>query len=75
VAIIPIVSLHAVVLSAVYDISSVVYDQVMSVGAVFVSVPVVVVMMVPVIDSDLDLLSFGFDHKEGWCSNGSSQEQ
>lgn len=75
VAIIPIVPLHAVVLPCVYDITPVVYHQVMSVGAVFVSVPVVVVMMVPVVDSDLDLLSFGLDNNEAWCSNRSSQEQ
>jgi hypothetical protein len=75
VAIIPIVPLHPVVLLAVYDITPVVYHQVVSVGAVFASVPVVIIMMVPVVDSDLDLLSLGFYHNEGWCGNGSSQEQ
>ena len=73
-AITPVVVLHAVVLSAVYDIGSVVYHQVMSVDAVFVSVPVVVVMVMPIVDSNLDLLSFGFDDKHGRCNYGSSQE-
>ena len=73
--IIPIMPLHGVVLLAVYDVTSVVYNEVVSVGAVLMSVPVVVVMMVPVVDSYLDLLSFGFDHNESWCSNGSSEEQ
>jgi hypothetical protein len=47
----------------------------MPVGAVLLSIPVVVVIMVPVVDSDLDLLSFGLDHNEGWYNNGSSQEK
>jgi len=75
VAIIPIVPLHAVVLPGIDDITPVVYHQVMPVGVIFVSVPVVVVMMVSVVDSDLDILSFGLDYNEGWCSNGSSQKQ
>ena len=68
-AIIPIVPLHIVVLSAVDDITPVVYYQVVSVGAVFATVPVVVVMMVVVVDLDSNLLSFCF-YKDGWCSNG-----
>jgi hypothetical protein len=75
VTVIPIIPLHVVVLPAVDDISSVVHHQVMSVGAIFVSVPVVIIMVVPVIDSDLDLLSFGFDHNEGWCRDYSGEEQ
>ena len=74
-AVIPVAPLYAVVLPFVNDITPVMYHQVMSVGAIFVSVPVVVVMMVPVVNSDLDFLSFGLDHNEGWCSNGGSQEQ
>jgi hypothetical protein len=75
VAIIPIVPLYAVMLPRIDDITPVVYHQVMPVGVVFVSVPVVVVMMVPVVDSDLDVLSFGLDYNDGLCSNHSSQEQ
>jgi hypothetical protein len=75
VTIIPIIPLHVVVLPAVDDISSVVHHQVVSVGAIFVSIPVVIIMVVPVINSDLDLLSFGFDHNEGWCRDYSGEEQ
>ena len=74
VTIIPIVVLYAVVLSAVYDIGPVVYDQVMSVGAVFVSVPVVIIMVVPIVDSYLNLLSFGFEDRYGRRTHGRSQE-
>ena len=76
-AIIPIVPLHFVVLSAVDDISSVLCHQVVPVGAIFASVPIVVVMMVAVVDSDSNLLSFCF-YKDGRCSDGgnsSSQAQ
>jgi len=74
VAITPIMVLNAVVLSAVDDIRSVVYHQVMSVDVVFVSVPVMVVMVMPIVDSNLDLLSSGFDDKHGGCNYGSSEE-
>jgi hypothetical protein len=74
VAITPVVVLHAVVLSVVHDVRSVMYHQVMPVDVVFVSVPVVVVMMMPIVDANLDLLSLGFDYKHGRCNDGSSQE-
>ena len=64
--ILPIVSLHAVVLFAVYDITAVMFHQVVPIDAVFVSVPVVIIMVVPVIDSDLDLLRLAFNRNEGW---------
>jgi hypothetical protein len=40
------------------------FCQVTPVGAVFVVVPVMVIAVVPIVDSDLDagLLSFGFGH-------------
>jgi hypothetical protein len=62
VAIIPIVPLHTVVLPAVPDVAPVVYHQIVSVGAVFASVPVMIVIMVPVVDSNLDHLRFGLDY-------------
>jgi hypothetical protein len=48
----------------------------MPVGAVFAVVPVMVIAVVPIVDSDLDaaLLSLGFGHNQGWCNNGSGQE-
>ncbi len=73
VAPIPVVPLHSVVLPVVLTITPVLFHQIMSVGAIFVSVPVVIVMMVSVVDSHLDFLSFGFNHNEDWCNNGSQE--
>jgi hypothetical protein len=69
--------LHAVVLSDVLTITPALFHEVTPVGSVFAVVPVVVVTVVPIIDSDLDagLLSFGFNHNQGWCNDGSRQEE
>jgi hypothetical protein len=76
VAPIPIVFLHFVVLSVVRTIASVLCYQVAPVSVVFAVVPVVVIAVVPIVDSDLNasLLSFGFGHNHGWCNNGSGQD-
>ena len=73
---IPVVPLHPVVLPLVYTISPVLFSQVTPVGAVFVVVPVMVITVVPIVDSDLDaaVLRSGVGHDCGWRSNGSSQE-
>jgi hypothetical protein len=61
---IPVVPLHVMVLPVVFTIIPVFYDQVMPVGVILAIVPVVIIMVAVVIDSDLDvgLLSFGFSH-------------
>lgn len=64
--ILPVVSLHTVVLPAVRDIASAMFRHAVPVDVVFVSIPVVIIPPVPVIDSDLDLLSLAFDRNEGW---------
>jgi hypothetical protein len=76
VAPIPIVSLHFVVLPVVRTIASVLFYQVTPVSVVFAVVPVMVIAVVPIVDSDLNaaLLSFGFGHNYGWCNNGSGQD-
>jgi hypothetical protein len=76
VAPIPVVSLPSVVLPVVLPIAPVLCDQVSPVGAVFAVVPVVVITVVPIVDSDLNaaVLRSGVGHDCGWCSNGSSQE-
>ena len=69
---IPVVPLHVMVLPVVFTIIPVFYDQVMPVGVVLAIVPVVIIMVAVVIDSDLEAapLSFGFTHDQGWCNNG-----
>ena len=76
VAPIPVVLLHSIVLPVVLTITPVLFCQVTPVGAVFVVVPVVVITMVPIVDSHLDaaFLRSGVGHDCGWRSNGSSQE-
>jgi len=76
VAPIPVVSLRFVVLPVVRAITPVLCCQVTPIRAVFVVVPVMVITVFPIVDSDLGsvLLSFGFGHNYGWCNNGSSQE-
>jgi len=76
VAPIPIVPLHSVVLPVVLTIGPVFCRQVTPVGAVLVVVPVVVITVVPIIDSHLDaaFLRSRMSQDCGWCSNGSSQE-
>jgi hypothetical protein len=61
---IPVVPLHVMVLPVVFPIIPAFYDQVMPVGVVLAIVPVVIIMLAVVIDSDLDagLLGFGFSH-------------
>ena len=73
---IPVVPLRSVVLPVVLTIPPVLCRQVAPVGAVLVVVPVVVIAVVPIIDSHLDaaFLRSGMGHDCGWCSNGSSQE-
>jgi uncharacterized YccA/Bax inhibitor family protein len=76
VAPIPVVSLRSVVLPVVLTIPPVLCRQVTPVGAVFAVVPLVVITMVPIIDSDLDaaFLRSGVGHNSGWRSNSGSQE-
>jgi len=64
VAPIPVVPLHVMVLPVVFPIIPVFCDQVMPVGTVLPNVPIVIVMVAVVIDSELDAgpLSFGFSH-------------
>jgi hypothetical protein len=54
VAPIPVVPLDSVVLPVVLAITPVLCCQVTPVGAVFVVVPVMVITVVPIVDSDLD---------------------
>jgi hypothetical protein len=76
VAPIPVVPLHVMVLPVVFPIIPVFYDQVMPVGVVLAIVPVVIIMVAVVIDSNLDvgLLGSGFGHDQGWCNNCGGQE-
>lgn len=53
VAPIPVVSLHSAVLSPVLAIAPMLFSQILPVSMVFAVVPVVVVTVVPIINSDL----------------------
>ena len=70
---IPIVPLRSVMLPVVLNISPVPFYQVTPVRAVFVVIPVMVITVVPIVDSHLHLRS-GAGHDCGWRSNGRSQE-
>jgi hypothetical protein len=72
VAPIPVVPLHSVVLPVVLTIPPVLRRQITPVGAVLVVLPVVIITVVPIIDSHLDaaFLRPGASHDCGWCSNG-----
>ena len=76
VAPIPVVPLRSVVLLVILTIAPVLSREVTPVGAVFVVVPVMVITVVPIVDSDLDaaVLRSWVGPDCGWCSNGSSQE-
>jgi hypothetical protein len=74
VAPIPIVLLHFVVLPVVLTITPVLFCQVAPVGAVLAVVPIMVVAVVPIVDSDVDLLTVRLGHNQCWHSNGSSEQ-
>jgi hypothetical protein len=69
-------ALPSVVLPVVRAITPVLFYEVTSVGTVFAVVPVMVIAVVSIVDSHLDagLLSFGFNHHQSRCNDGSSQE-
>jgi hypothetical protein len=61
----------------VLTIRPVLFRQITPVGAVFVVIPVVVIMMVTVVDAYLNsgFLRPGAGHDGGWRSNGRSQKK
>jgi len=62
----PVVALHAAVLRVVLTIGPVLCHEVAPVGAVFAVIPIMVVAIVPVIDSDLDTVLWrGVRHHDG----------
>jgi len=64
----PIVALHATVLPLVLAIAAVLFDEVTPVGAVFAVIPIMVVAIIPVINSDLDtaVLGLGVCQDDSW---------
>jgi hypothetical protein len=73
---IPVGPLHSVVLPVVRTITPVLFCEVTPVGVLFVVVPVMVIAVVSIVDSNLDagLLSVRFSDKQNRCNNGTSQE-
>jgi len=74
---IPVVPLRSVVLPVVLNIGPVSFCQVTPVGAIFVVVPVMVITVIPIVDSHLNggFLRPGAGDDCSWRSNGRSQEQ
>jgi hypothetical protein len=75
VAPIPVVPPHAVVLSVVLTITPVLCCQVTPVGVVFVVVPVMVITVVPIVDSDADLLRCGVGSNRQRSNKRGGQEK
>jgi hypothetical protein len=73
----PVMPPHSVVLPAIVLIGPVPNHEVTSIGVVFAVVPVVVVTVVPIVDSDLHVrfLRLGAGHDQNWRGKGSSQEE
>ena len=76
VAPVPIMPLHSAVLPVVLTIAPVLIVEVTLVGAVFAVVPVMVVTVVPIADTDVHVrfLSLGTGHNYSWRGKSSSQE-
>lgn len=72
---VPIVALHAAVLSLISAIAAVLCREITPVGTVFAVIPIVVVAIVPVINSDMDtgVLRFGVGHHDGWYGESSDK--
>jgi hypothetical protein len=68
--------MHPEVLPLVHNIRPVLFYQITPIGPVFAVVPVMIIAVVPIVDSDLyvGLLSSGFNYDQGWCHNGGGQE-
>jgi hypothetical protein len=64
-------SLLSVVLMVVLTIFPALFRQIAPVGAVLAVVPVVVITMVPIVDSDLyaGVLGLGRGYNQGWSNN------
>src|SRR4029077_20045271 len=73
----PIVLLHPGMLSVVCTITPALFLQVTPVSAVFVVIPVVIITVVPIVDSNLDVsvLRLGGRHDCRWCSNSRGQQK
>ncbi len=73
----PIVALHATVLPLVLAIAAVLCHEVTPVGAVFAVIPIMVVAIIPVINSNLDtaVLWLGVGHDDSWSGEGGDQQQ
>jgi hypothetical protein len=76
VAPVPIMPLHSAVLPVVLTIALVLIVEVTLVGAVFAVVPVMVVTVVPIADTDVHVrfLRLGTGHDYSWRGMSSSQE-
>ena len=75
VAPIPVFPLRSAGLSGIHTIGAVLFHQVTAVGMVLAIIPVVVVLMIPIVDSNLKAdLRFRGSHHCQWCRKGSGEK-
>ena len=73
----PVMPPHSVVLPLVGPIGPMPFHKVPPVSAVFAIIPIVVIAMVPIVDSHLDaaVLRIWASNGDGWCSKSGEQRQ
>ena len=73
----PVIALLSAVLLVVLSIGSVLFHEIAPISAIFAVVPIVIVLVIPIVDSDLNaglLRSRSGDHNH-WSGKGRSQDE
>jgi hypothetical protein len=73
----PVIALLSAVLLVVLPIVSVLLREIASIGAILAVIPIVIVFVIPIVDSDLDtgLLRRRSGHNDHWRGKGRSQDE
>lgn len=73
----PVIALLSAALPVVLPIVSVLLREIASVGAILAVVPIVIILVIPIVDSDLDtgLLRRRAGHDDHWRGKGRSQDE
>jgi hypothetical protein len=74
---VPVIALLSAALPVVFAIVSMLIREIASIGAILAVVPIVIVLVIPIIDSDLDagLLRRRAGHHNHWRGKGRSQDK